>query len=335
MPLEEIIAGIILLSVIIYGVLGGADFGGGIWDIFATGARKDAQRAAIAKAIGPVWEANHVWLIFIIVLLFTAFPFAFYALSIGLFIPFHLVLIGITLRGAAFVFRAYGSKTDSAQHRWGTVFGAASIITPVLLGMSLGAVSAGSLRVINGEIKIEGDLPWFAPISIAIGVLALALCSYLAAVYLTNETTADLQEDFRRRALLAGTVVVGLAVLTMPLIYYEARHLWSNLVSFQVMPIIIQGVVAALFSGWGLLTRRYQLARFATIVQVSLLLAGWGMAQYPYIIYPDVTLHDAAAPIATLKFLLYTLPIGMVLLVPSLWFLFIVFKGNKQSTTHN
>lgn len=330
MMLEEIAAAAGLAGVILYGVLGGADFGGGVWDLFASGPRRDEQRAAIAHAMGPVWEANHVWLIFVIVLLFSAFPPAFAALSVGLFGVFHVVLVGITLRGAAFVFRGPEVAEHHTGH-WGTVFGVASVITPLLLGMAIGAVSSGNFRVIDGEVQIDGPTPWLAPVSLVIGALALALCAYLAAVYLTNETQGELREDFRQRALLAGGFVVALAVVALPLLYLEASHLWQGLIGRRAAPVLVVGIVTALLSGWALLRRRYRLARAAAIAQVSLLLLGWGLAQYPYLIYPDVTLHDAAAPEATLRFVLYALPFGAVLLIPSLWFLFRVFKSRPLS----
>ena len=326
MPLEDLVAASGLAGVILYGVLGGADFGGGVWDLFAGGPRRDEQRAAIAHAMGPVWEANHVWLIFVIVLLFTAFPPAFAALSVGLFGVFHFVLVGITLRGAAFVFRGPEIAERQASH-WGTAFGVASVITPVLLGMAIGTVSSGSLRVSNGHVRTDGPTPWFAPVSLVIGALALALCAYLAAVYLTNETQGELQEDFRQRALLAGTFVVGLAVVALPLLYLDSPHLWRGLVGPRAAPVLLFGIATALLSGWALLRRRYRLARAAAIGQVAFLLLGWGLAQYPYLIYPDVRLHDAAAPEATLRFVVYSLPVGAALLLPSLWLLFRVFKA--------
>ena len=331
MPLEDVVAAIGLMGVIAYGVLGGADFGGGIWDLFAGGARRDEQRAAIAQAMGPVWEANHVWLIFVIVLLFTCFPPAFAALSIGLFGLFHFVLIGITLRGAAFAFRGLGVADRGASH-WGTVFGIASMLTPMLLGMAVGAVSSGGLRLSQEQVQDRGPTPWFTPVSLMISALALALCTYLAAVYLTNETHGELQEDFRQRALLAGTFVAGLAVLALPLLYLQNSHLWDGLVSRRGTPVMMLGMATALLSGWALLRRRYRLARAAVIAQVSLLLMGWGLAQYPYLIFPDVTLHKAAAPQATLRFILYAVPAGMILLLPSLWFLFWVFKRERKPT---
>jgi cytochrome d ubiquinol oxidase subunit II len=289
--------------------------------------------------MGPVWEANHVWLIFVIVLLFTCFPPAFAALGVALFVPFHLVLLGIILRGAAFVFRAYspqsarGLEPGRAALRWGAVFGAASVITPVLLGMCLGAVSAGGLRVVDGRVLVAGTPPWLAPLSLAMGAFALAVCAYLAAVYLANETEGPLREDFRRRALAAGTAVVALSVLVLPLLRARAPHLWAGMTSPRAAPVIGVGVAAALLSGWALWRRRPRLARTAAVAQTACLLAGWGIAQHPYLIYPDVTVHAAAAPDATLRFVLWSTPFGMALLLPSLWFLFRVFKGPSLGLT--
>jgi cytochrome d ubiquinol oxidase subunit II len=205
----------------------------------------------------------------------------------------------------------------------------ASVITPVLLGMAVGAVSSGNLRVLDGQVEIEGATPWLAPVSLVIGALALALCAYLAAVYLTLETQGELQDDFRRRALWAGAFVVALATLMLPLLYLEASHLWSRLLSRRAAPVLVAGLVATLVSGWALFHRRFHLARATAAAQVSLLLVGWGLAQYPYLIYPDITLHEAAAPAATLRFVLYSLPIGLALLLPSLWLLFRVFKTER------
>jgi cytochrome d ubiquinol oxidase subunit II len=321
--LDTLVAGVALLAVVAYGVLGGADFGGGIWDILARGATKVEQRRAIAKAMGPVWEANHVWLIFLIVILFSAFPPAYAALSIALFVPFHLVLVGITLRGGAFVFRGHGD--EAARSRWGIVFGGASVITPVLLGMSLGAVSAGNVRIHDGVVSVVGTPAWLMPVSIAIGFFALAICSYLAAVYLTVVTSDELQATFRKKALGAGTVVVLLSLVLLPLVRSRAPHLWSGLSSGPGAGVLALGAIAALGSGGALYWRRFKIARAAAVAQVSCLLAGWGVAQHPFLIYPDLTLVDAAAPPATLRFFLYTLPIGLALIVPSMLFLFRVF----------
>lgn len=318
MSAETAVAGVMLLAVIAYAVLAGADFGGGVWDLFAYGPRKRAQREAISGAMAPVWEANHVWLIFVIVFLFAGFPRAYAALSIALFVPFHLVLVGITLRGAAFVFRHYGPKKSLAVERWGAVFGVASVVTPVILGVSMGAVSDDMELVVT-------------PLSMLTGALALALCAYLAAVYLTNETEGELREDFRTRALASGTVVVTLSAVAIPVAFFNARHLAEGLIAERNLPVMIPGAIAALTSGWALLVRRYRLARVAAAAQVTLLIAGWGIAQHPYLVYPSLTLHDAAAPDATLKFILYSLPFGAALLGPSLWLLFRVFKTARST----
>lgn len=335
-----LVAGLGIIALIAYAVLGGADFGGGVWDLFASGPRKAAQREAIAHAMGPVWEANHVWLIFVIVIIFSAFPAAYAALSTALFVPFHLVLLGIILRGAAFVFRAYSPQSERTDRdgraardtgsrgarRWGAVFGAASVVTPVLLGMCLGAVSAGDMRVIAGDIVFDG-VPWLKLLPLLMGAFALALCAYLAAVFLANETAGDLREDFRRRALYAGTAVVVLSVVILPVLRGSAPHLWAGLIGGPATPLLVPGVIAALLSGWWLRQRRYRLARISSVVQVACLLGGWAVAQSPYIIYPDVTLQSAAAPDSTLLFILWSTPAGMALLIPSLWLLFRVFKG--------
>jgi cytochrome d ubiquinol oxidase subunit II len=332
--LADLAAGLALVALIAYAVLGGADFGGGVWDAFARGPRRDAQRDAIAHAMGPVWEANHVWLIFVVVLLFSCFPSAYAALSVALFTPFHLVLLGIILRGAAFVFRAYSPQSirrpelpGRQARRWGAVFGAASVITPVLLGMCLGAVSAGGVRVAGGVVTVSGAAPWLRPLSLATGGFALAVCAYLAAVYLANETEGELRGDFRRRALWAGTAVVAMSALMLPLLRAEAPHLWRGLLSVRAAPVLALGLAAALLSGWALWRHRPRLARTATVAQTICLIAGWGIAQHPYLVYPDVTVHTAAAGDATLRFVLWSTPAGMALLLPSLWLLFRVFKG--------
>jgi cytochrome d ubiquinol oxidase subunit II len=321
-----LIAGFAALA---YALLGGADFGGGVWDFFAFGPRRQEQRTAIANAMGPVWEANHVWLIFLIVILFTAFPPVYATLSTALFVPFHLILLGIVLRGAAFVFRAYGARAGTAitatERTWGVVFGISSTITPLLLGACMGAVASGAIRVTEQGVQTTA-VPWLTPMSLLTGVLALALCAYLAAVYLTIETEGELQRDFRRYALLSGTATVGLSIIALPLMRREAPHLWEGLLSARAWPILMAGVIAALLAGWALRQSRFKLARGAAIVQIAMLLGGWMAAQYPYIVYPDLTIASAAAPAASLQFFLIALPIGFALLGPSLYLLFKVFK---------
>ena len=246
LSLSALAAGLALLALTAYTVLAGADFGGGVWDFFARGPRANAQRRAISDAMGPVWESNHVWLIFLLVILFTAFPIAFSALSEAFFIPFHLLLLGHhPARGGVCIQGAW-HREAGPQRVWARAFGSASVITPVLLGMCLGAVSAGEIRVADGTVQVNYFTAWLTPLSWACGALALALFAYLAAVYLTLETEGDLREDFRKRTLVSGGVVVAISVLLIPLLIWQAPRLAENLLSLRALPVLALGVVFAL-----------------------------------------------------------------------------------------
>ena len=221
--LPLIVALFILVALILYTTTGGADFGGGVWDLLATGPRATEQRNAIAKAIGPIWEADHVWLILIVVLLFTGFPRAFGPMMTALNIPLTLMLIGIVLRGSAFIFRKYDSKAGEVQRRWTTLFGASSFFTPLMQGITLGALNTGQIRVVDGKV-ISGFLAgWLTPFALMCGLFALALCAYLAATYMTVETKGErkLQDDFRFRALCSGISLV-------PMIGSKAVRPWMR-----------------------------------------------------------------------------------------------------------
>jgi cytochrome d ubiquinol oxidase subunit II len=302
-----------LATLIAYAVLAGADFGAGVWDLLSRGPGATAERRAIAEAIGPVWEANHVWLIFLIVLLFTCFPAAYALASVALFWPLHLVLVGIVLRGASFVFRSYGATSAPVQAAWGNVFGAASAITPFLLGICVGAISS------------EAE-SWLAPFPIATGTLALLLCAYLAAVYLAWETNGKLRDGFRHRALITWFVAGVVSIATLVIAFAEAPRLGTRLISHPARLLLVAGALLAPASCAALWRGRFQWARILGAGQVAVLLAGWAVAQWPYLIYPDVTIAQSAAPAATLTFVAATLPFGAAVLLPSLWYLFTVFK---------
>jgi cytochrome d ubiquinol oxidase subunit II len=285
--------------------------------------------------MGPVWEANHVWLIFVIVVLFTCFPRGYAPLGIALFLPFHLALIGIMLRGASVVFRSYQSTSEEGAVQtsaWGVVFGVASVISPLLMGAAFGVLTEGEIRIdAQGKVRLEHDAPWLSAYCIGNGLLALAACAYLAAVYLTNETTGELQEDFRRRAILAGTSTAILAGVVMFFAWQQANWFFLRMFGWTTLPVIIAGLICFAGSAWAVFTRHYHWARVFAASEIALLLLGWGLAQHPYLIYPDMTLADAAAPPTTLKFLLISLPFGAAALLPSLWFLFYVFKAERKA----
>lgn len=326
-----------LVGMVAYAILGGADFGGGVWDLFASGPRKEEQRLAIQHAMGPVWEANHVWLILVIVVLFTCFPRGYSMLGIALFLPFHLALLGIMLRGAAFVFRAYQAQYAGPAQRfttWGAVFGAASLISPVLLGVAFGVVTEGAIHVSpTGEVELTHPHVWSSPYSVANGLLALSTCGYLAAVYLTNETTGALREDFRRRAIIAGTATAATAAVVQLLAFRHAGWFVERLLRGWSLVIVMAGLLCFAGSAWAVFTKHYRAARLFAISEITLLILGWGIAQHPYLIYPDIKFAAVAAPEPTIRFLVISLPFGAALILPSLWFLMRVFKGSTTGAS--
>jgi cytochrome d ubiquinol oxidase subunit II len=321
----DAVAGVMVVALVIYGLTGGADFGGGILDILARGDRARDQREAIERAISPIWEANHVWLILVLVLLFVAFPEAFAAISTWLFVPIMLLVVGIVIRGAAFIFRAYDVNTDSVQRRWGRIFSAASVLAPLMLGVVVGALARG-----DASMADRGWFSWVSPFPLLTGAFAAALFTFLAAAYLTVETEGALQEDFRRRGIGAGVVVLVLAVAVAAISAREAPLVFNGLTR-RWFSIPLQGVtaVAAIGAFGALFRRRFRLARTAAAGQVSLIVVGWAASQYPWLLVPDHSIASAAAPRITLVLLLWAIAAGAVFLVPALWLLFRVFKGRQ------
>ena len=315
-----IVAGVLWLALTAYAVLAGADFGGGVWDLLASGPRAGEQRQAVATAMGPVWEANHVWLIFMITGLFTAFPSAFGTLSLDLYLPFTIALVGIVLRGAAFAFRAHGRDAVGGASAWGVAFGAASIIAPFFLATGIGAVAVG---------LTPGS--WAAPYSLLLGFFAVSMCAYLAATYLMVETEGTaLESDFRRRAAAAALVAGVLAVACLALAPIGAPNLAHALLG-RGLPLVALALVNGLTAIAAVWRSRPQVARVAVAGQVVLVLWGWAIGQWPYLIPPTLTIDAAAAPASTLDALLVVISVGMLLLIPSLVILFVVFKARNPA----
>ncbi len=321
---------ILWLALITYAVLGGADFGAGIWDLFAVGKQRHRQRQLINQAIGPVWEANHVWLIFLIVGLFTVFPSAFAEFSIALFVPLTIVLIGIVLRGAAFIFRTYElDATNRTAEFWSRVFSITSLITPFFLGASAAAVASGRLVVSNGAAETDFGSAWFSPFAVTIGLMAVSLCASLAAVYLTQEASLahepDLAESYRIRALVAGAITALLGALGLVLSPRFAPQLWDGMFA-RALPVVIASMLIGLATAALLFWRKYRLARVMIILATAFQLGSWGLSQYPYIIPPHVTIDSAANDPNVVLALVISIAVGMALLLPSLYYLFSVFK---------
>jgi cytochrome d ubiquinol oxidase subunit II len=331
--LPHAVAGVMVLALNTYVLLGGADFGGGVWDLLASGPRRERQRALVADAIGPIWEANHVWLILVVVLLFSCFPRAYAHLATALHVPITLMLVGIVLRGSAFTFRTYDRQDDTVQRRWGLVFAIASVVTPVLLGVCLGAVAAGRVPMVpaaaTDTLSARFVRPWIGPFPVAVGALALALFAHLAAVYLAWEAKDDaLREDFRVRALLAAVAVAVTGVVTIALARADAPLVYAGLTEGHVAIAMHAVTAAAGLAGlWAVWRRRWGLARVAAAAQASFLVWGWAWSQFPWIVPPDTTIDAVAAPTVTLRLVLGALAVGTVILLPSFLYLFRVFKG--------
>jgi cytochrome d ubiquinol oxidase subunit II len=330
MSSADVVAGILWLALTAYAVLAGADFGGGVWDLFASGPRANEQRNAVSEAMGPVWEANHVWLIFMITGLFTAFPVTFGVLALALYVPLTIAMAGIVLRGASFAFRAHGVDAVGPMSSWGVVFGVASIITPFFLGTAAAAVASGSIHAPNGQLASGFLAGWTTPLAVVIGLFSLSICAYLAATYLMveNEDRPALLGDFRRRAIAAAFTSGVLALLAVAISYFDGQQLLKSLTG-RGLPLFMLALLNGPLALWAVWRSRPRLARVAVIGQVVLVLWAWALGQGPYLVPPDLSIAATAAPPATLTAMLIVITIGGLLLIPSLWLLFRVFKARN------
>ncbi|MEV8565494.1 cytochrome d ubiquinol oxidase subunit II [Streptomyces sp. NPDC051322] len=310
-----------------YALFGGADFGAGLWDLLAGRDRGGLpQRRLIEHSIGPVWEANHVWLIFVIVLLWAGFSPVFAAVLSTLYIPLTLTALGIIARGAAFAFRK--ASTELWQQRlFGACFALSSVVTPFFLGTVAGGVASG--RVPPGLATGDTLTSWINPTSLLGGVLSVLACAHLAAVYLCADAAragdAELATGFRRRAMVSGLLsglvaLVGIAILDQdaPLLFHGLTH--------RALPLVIVSAVAGLLGLALLAGRRFVLARAAAALAVAAILWAWGAAQYPRMLGPGVTVSAAASVESVLVACLIALGVGFLVLVPSLLLLYATFQ---------
>ncbi len=327
---------LVWVALVAYAVLGGADFGGGIWDLLARGPTATRERIAIARGMGPVWESNNIWLIFVLVVTWTAFPVVYAGVSTALFIPITLVVIGIVLRGAAFSFRSNYGLEVGAGHAWGQVFSAASVITPFLFGTIAGALVSGGIRVSGQPPQAQANpwTTWTTPFALSCGAFALGLCSVLSATYLTvdasNNNDQDLVQSFRQRAMIAGAVTAVIGALTALLASIQAPILWHGLIG-SALPLSLGAVVLGLATAATLVRGMYLVARILVVAETVCILAAWAVAQWPYLIVPDVTIDNAASPASVLGPLLIVVLVGMVLVLPALWYLLRIFKTRPRT----
>ncbi|MDP3500055.1 MAG: cytochrome d ubiquinol oxidase subunit II [Myxococcales bacterium] len=312
MGLEHVIAAVMVGGLVLYVLGGGADFGGGVWDLLASGPRKDDQRALIERTIGPIWEANHVWFIFVFVLFFSAFPPAFATLTTALFTPLTLYAMGLVMRGSAFTFRHYDSD-PVRRRRFGALFSAASIGCPFILG----AIGAAMVR--ERPLSLELDL-----FVVAGGFFMLALVAALAATYLAVAATDEaVREDFRRRAIVS-LVVAGAASWLALAVAADVAPLLITRVGFGLPALAgtLLGFLAVAMQA----TRRYRAARFAVGALASTVVIGWAVAKGEVLVWGEHTLASSRAHPATLQVLLIASAVAAVLVMPSLALLFSVFS---------
>lgn len=326
MSLPALIATILALSLTAYAVFAGADFGAGILDLFA--GDHGADREAIAASIGPVWEANHVWLIFSITLLFSAFPAAFSALGTVLLAPLTVALLAIVLRSVALALRSNPGAHTRSQVLLSRLFGVASLIAPFAFGAVAGglAQAAGTGRVSAGAVP---SIPWTSPFALVVGALAAALCSQLAASFVALKVARsderELAERFRRRGLQSGACVLLLGLVAPAAAALAAPALWDRLTG-AALPALVLGVFAIVLSLAALATRRYTLARGASLAVGAAVLWGWFVAQEPHLIGIGLTIHTAAATHPALIAIAVAGGIVLLLVLPAMYLLFSVFS---------
>jgi cytochrome d ubiquinol oxidase subunit II len=314
---------IALVGLVLYTVLAGADFGAGLWQLLAgPGERGRALRDHAHRANAPVWEANHVWLILVLTVVWTAYPVFFGSVCSTLAIPLFLAALGIVFRGLCYALH-YATKMPRERRVIDTTFSISSILTPFMLGTIVGAIASG--RVPVGNAAGDPVSSWTNPTSLISGALAVSAGAFLAAVYLAADAlrspSADLVDAFRTRALITAPVTGALALAALVIVHHDAPHLYDGLTSGAGLAAVIVSGVAGVASFALVWLRHYSAARLAAAVAVAGLLAGWAAAQRPDLL-PGLTLQAAAADDATLIAVIVSIAIGAVILFPSLAFLF-------------
>jgi cytochrome d ubiquinol oxidase subunit II len=309
----------VLIGVVLYVVLGGADFGAGFWQLFAgRGEQAERVREYAHKSIGPVWEANHVWLIFVLTVFWTAYPKAFGSIASTLGLALFIALLGIIFRGATYAFRS-GARSARESGLIDTTFSLSSIITPFALGAAIGGIATNRVPVGNAAGNLFTS--WLNPTSAFIGGLAVVSCAYLAAVYLAADAARDarpaLEREFRLRALGAGVVAGAVAIGGLFVVNADNHQLFHSLISGRALPAVIVSGVAGVVTLALVYGRRYEPARYCAAVAVAAIIAGWAISRWPTIL-PGLTVYEAAAGHDTLVWVVVSVLAGGVILFPAL-----------------
>jgi cytochrome d ubiquinol oxidase subunit II len=319
----DVVAVILMVGITAYALFGGADFGAGFWDLVAGGAERGRRPRAVAQhAIGPVWEANHVWLIFCLVVLWTGFPTAFSSITLTLFVPLSLAALGIVLRGSSFAFRKEVDRASS-QRNFGAAFASSSVLVPFCMGAVAGAIASG--HVPAGGKSGDPWSSWLNPTGILGGVLAVVVCAYLAAVYLVWDARRmgddDMVEYFRRRAVGAAVAAGIVAFFGIFILHDYAHYVFDGLTS-RALPLVIISALCGVGSLVLLVRAAHRGARLLAMGAVATVVFGWGVAQYDYLLPTTLKISQAAAGDATLESIVVVFLIAAVVILPSLGFLY-------------
>lgn len=320
--MADFIAWVMVLAIAAYACAGGTDYGAGFWDLMAGGPeRGKVPRRLIDHAMAPVWEANNVWLIFILVIMWTGFPTMFQAVFSAMWLPLALAAIGLVLRGAGFALRKPTRRL--AQRRiYGAMFGVSSLVTPFFLGAVLGGIAAGRVEV---GTTASADA-WANATSVLTGLLAVAATAFLGAVFLCSDAlrfgAQDLVGYFRLRAMIAFAVVVVLALIALPVTHDDARYVWDGLTGGPGLLLIIVAAVCGAATVLLLWRRSYGWSRYTSVASVALVVGAWGLAQRPYLLPTSLTVTEAAGAAHTLRWLMIVTAIAIVLVGPALVLLY-------------
>ncbi|WP_122818782.1 cytochrome d ubiquinol oxidase subunit II [Nocardioides pantholopis] len=322
MTLAVAVAAALFVGVVAYALFGGADFGSGFYDLTAGGAARGAElRTLVDHSIGPVWEANHVWLIYVLVVWWTGFPESFAAAMSTLFLPLILALLGIVLRGASFAFRKYAATLSQAR-LFGAIFAGSSLIAPFFFGTVAGAIASGRVPATGRGDRIDS---WVNPTSLFGGVIAVGTCAFLAGCFLCADAVRSgnprLADRLRPRTLAVGIVTGAVVFAALVPIRRDAPTLADGLET-QAAPLIVISGLAGLATLVLVYRRRFALARVTALAAVAAVISGWGVGQYPWLLVDEVTIDDAAGADATLQGILIAVGLAAVLVVPAMAYLF-------------